>query len=681
MSFRLQRSENSISEEKPKGSSFFKGIWLFALLAAAFLIGFSFQRGCQADRKTSFDSKQNENADLIQADSSEPGQNPSKVDDSGTFIPRIPARQLFASPFRKDYKISPDGEWVSFLELAGNRFDLSVQRLGSEKTQRLTEFYSQEPQSYFWANDERLVFMTDPIGDENWQMHGVSKYGGSVVKLTPDQGERAYLIDALENEPQIILVGMNARDAKVFDMYRLDVYSGRKEMIEQNPGGVTRWLTDHQGVLRVSLGNGMRYRENANSEWKDFPTSSAANQSSPLFFTPDNEDLYVASNFQRDKMAIYILDTDTGNLQNLVFEHRNFDVYSMEYSRKSKRPTRITVEAEKPIAYVLDERHQTLRERIRQKLSITDFEIYDSSRDENRMLIKTKSDLNHGKCYLFDVQRDEATLLFDYSPWLKSKYMANMEPIKYETSDGITIHGYLTLPKGSAGVNLPTIIYPHGGPWTRDVWRYDPAVQFFANRGYAVLQMNFRGSAGFGKAFLQAGYKQWGFAMQDDITDGVLWLIEEGITDPDRIAIYGSSYGGYAALAGLAFTPDLYQAGVMVSGISNLLTLLEEAPPYWEPFKNSMYSRIGHPIDDYELLKAASPIFHADKIEAPLLVAHGRNDVRTRYEQGAEMVNVLRTRSAEVEFIQFEAEGHSFKSMESLAAFYDALEKFLEEHL
>ena len=259
--------------------------------------------------------------------------------------------------------------------------------------------------------------------------------------------------------------------------------------------------------------------------------------------------------------------------------------------------------------------------------------------------------------------------------------MANTKPIQYQSKDGLTIHGYLTLPKDSAGVNLPTIIYPHGGPWTRDVWRYDPTVQFFANRGYAVLQMNFRGSAGYGKAFLQAGYKQWGFAMQDDITDGVLWLIEEGIANPDRIAIYGSSYGGYAALAGLTFTPDLYQAGVMVSGISDLKRLLNDTPEYWEPFKNSLYLKIGHPIEDEELLRAASPIFHTDNIEAPLLVAHGWHDVRTRYWQGADVVKALRERGAQVEFIQFDAEGHSFKNMESLTKFYDQLEDFLERHL
>ena len=259
--------------------------------------------------------------------------------------------------------------------------------------------------------------------------------------------------------------------------------------------------------------------------------------------------------------------------------------------------------------------------------------------------------------------------------------MAPMTPVQYIARDGLTIHGYLTLPAGSDGKNLPVVINPHGGPWARDTWGFDGEVQFLANRGLAVLQMNFRGSTGYGRAFWEAGFKQWGLAMQDDITDGVKWLIEQGIADPERIGIYGGSYGGYAVLAGLAFTPDLYACGVDYVGVSNLFTLLETIPPYWELGRQMMYEQIGHPDKEKELLKAASPVFHAERIRAPLFVAQGANDPRVKKAESDQIVEAMRKRGVDVEYMVKDNEGHGFLNEENRFDFYRAMERFHAKHL
>ncbi|MFI5171192.1 MAG: alpha/beta hydrolase family protein, partial [Chitinophagales bacterium] len=266
-------------------------------------------------------------------------------------------------------------------------------------------------------------------------------------------------------------------------------------------------------------------------------------------------------------------------------------------------------------------------------------------------------------------------------PWLKEEDLAQIKPVSYKSRDGLTINGYLTLPVGSDGKNLPVVINPHGGPWARDSWFLNPEVQFLANRGYAVLQMNFRGSTGYGKKFMEAGFKQWGKNMQNDISDGVHYLIEQGIADKNKIGIYGASYGGYAVLAGLTFTPELYACGVDYVGVSNLFTFMETIPPYWEPYLEMMYEMVGNPESDKELLSESTPLFHIDKIKAPLFVAQGAMDPRVKKSESDQIVNALREKGIEVEYMVKENEGHGFSNEENRFEFYNAMEQFLEKYL
>jgi dipeptidyl aminopeptidase/acylaminoacyl peptidase len=324
--------------------------------------------------------------------------------------------------------------------------------------------------------------------------------------------------------------------------------------------------------------------------------------------------------------------------------------------------------------------YQTIESQLATKDEIV---ITSTNEAEDRFIIRTFSDRTLGNYYYYDTKLGKVEQIAEVSPWLKKEHLAEMKPIQYTTRDGLVIQGYLTLPKGREPKKLPVVINPHGGPWARDVWTFNPEVQFLANRGYAVLQMNFRGSTGYGRKFWEASFGQWGLKMQDDITDGVNWLIEQGIADPKRIAIYGGSYGGYATLAGITFTPDLYACGIDYVGVSNLFTFLGSIPSYWEPYRKMLYEMVGDPNkpEDKKRLEATSPVFHVQRIKAPLLIAQGAKDPRVNKNESDQMVEALRKRGVEVQYILKEEEGHGFNNEENKFEFYRAMEEFLAKHL
>ena len=304
-----------------------------------------------------------------------------------------------------------------------------------------------------------------------------------------------------------------------------------------------------------------------------------------------------------------------------------------------------------------------------------------TNEDEDLFVVRAVNDRTRPVFYLYDVKSGDLTKLADSAPWLKADDLAEVKPIEYKSRDDLTIHGYLTLPKGRVPKNLPVVVNPHGGPWARDQWGFDPETQFLANRGFAVLQMNFRGSTGYGRKFWEASFKQWGQTMQNDITDGVNWLIDQGIADPKRVAIYGGSYGGYAVLAGITKNPDLYAAAVDYVGVSNLFTFMNTIPPYWKPMLDMFHEMVGDPEKDKQLLRENSPVLNADKIKTPLFVAQGAKDPRVNINESNQIVDALKKRGVDVEYMVKENEGHGFHNEENRFAFYEAMEKFLEKHL
>ncbi len=602
-------------------------------------------------------------------------------------MPRvIPMKDFFRNPETLSFRLSPDGQYLAFLKPWQTRLNVHVQKIGEDQVNRITGATERDIAGYFWASNSRIAYVQDKGGDENFRLYAVNIDGSEEKDLTPFEKVRVQLIDDLKDDDEHVLAGMNKRDPRIFDTYRINVLTGEMEMIAQNPGNIVGWQTDHDGKLRVAttsdgVNQSLLYRDTEKDDFQVLATTSFKETLSPLFFTFDNKNLYVASNIGRDKTAIYEYDVKGKKLTTLLYENPDVDVENLLRSNKRKKVTAVAFYTDKMQYHFLDEERAKLQQDIESRLPGFEVSLTNMSRDETKALVYAGSDRTLGAYYFYDLATSDFRKLADVGPWLVEAELAEMKPITYTSRDGLTIHGYLTLPQGLKPSKLPVVVNPHGGPWARDVWGYNPEVQFLANRGYAVLQVNFRTSTGYGRQFWEAGFKQWGLKIQDDITDGVQWLIDEGIADTKRIAIYGGSFGGYATLAGLAFTPDLYACGVDYVGVSNLFTLIKTIPPYWEPLRQMFYEMMGDPEKDKELYEKVSPIFHADNIKVPVLVAQGANDPRVNKAESDQIVEALKKRGIEVVYMVKENEGHGFQNEENRFDFYRAMEKFLGKHL
>ncbi len=602
-------------------------------------------------------------------------------------MPRIiPMEDFFKNPEKAGFTLSPDGEHLASLQPWESRLNIHVQKVGEESAVRITDATERDITSYFWTSNGRIAYVQDKGGDENFRLYAVNIDGTEWKDLTPFEKIRVGLIDDLEDDPEHVLIQMNRRDVRFMDAYRINVLTGEMEMIAENPGNIVGWQTDHDGKLRIAttsdgVNTSLLYRESEKEPFETLATMSFKETLAPLFFTYDNQNLYVSSNLGRDKAAIYQYDVKNKELNNLIYEHSEVDVNILLRSDKRKTVTGVAYFTEKREFHFFDETRKEYQDDLESKLPGYEVTLANMNREETRAVVRAYSDRSLGAYYLYDTDTLDLTKLAEISPWLNEDELADMKPISYTSRDGLTIHGYLTLPRGKKPENLPVVINPHGGPWARDYWTYNPEVQFLANRGYAVLQMNFRTSTGYGRKFWEAGFKQWGLKIQDDISDGVKWLIDEGIADPERVGIYGGSFGGYATLAGLAFTPELYACGVDYVGVANLFTLIKTIPPYWEPLRAMFYEMMGDPEKDKELYERISPLFHADNIRVPVLVAQGANDPRVNKNESDQIVEALKKRGIEVEYMVKENEGHGFQNEENRFDFYRAMERFLGKHL
>ncbi len=600
--------------------------------------------------------------------------------------PAVPLRDFFKNPQAALFQVSPSGAYLACLKPFENRMNVFVQKRGEGEMQRLTGEKDRDIAFCAWKSDDLLIFVKDFGGDENFHLFSIGRDGQGQKDLTPFPGVRAQVIDPLRDDENHVLVGLNKRNPQVFDAYRLNVRTGELTLVAENPGNIVGWTTDHAGVIRIAtttdgVNSTMLYRDKDGEPFKPVITTSFRESLSPVFFTFDNQNVFALSNIGRDRAAVVTLDPRTGKELDVLFAHPFVDAGAPTYSRKRKVLTGVTYTSWKSEWVALDEESAAVREKLRRHLPEGDIAITSSNRNEDVVVVYLASDRSSGRYYIYDVASDKLQDLGSLTPWLKEDEMAPMRPICYTSRDGLAIHGYLTLPVGREAKNLPVVVNPHGGPWARDEWGFNPEVQFLANRGYAVLQVNFRGSTGYGRKFWEASFKQWGKTMQDDVTDGVKWLVSKGIADPKRVAIYGGSYGGYATLAGVAFTPDLYACGVDYVGVSNLFTFMKTIPPYWKPMLDMVYEMVGDPEKDKDLLTSASPVFHVDKIKAPLLVAQGAKDPRVNINESNQIVEALKKRGVDVEYIVKDNEGHGFHNEENRFAFYEAMERFLAKHL
>ncbi len=600
--------------------------------------------------------------------------------------PLIPMEDFFKNPETAAFNISPNGKKLAFMKPWERRMNVYIRDIESGEEKRITSATERDVAGFFWKGSDRIVYMQDKGGDENFHVYITDSEGAVSRDLTPFDGVKAGVVDDLEEDPKHMLLNMNKLNPEVFDVYRCDLDTGELTLIAENPGNITGWLTDHDGRLRAAyetdgVNCSVLYRASEDKPFEKLITTNFKETFIPLMFNYDNKKMYIASNLERDKTAIFAFDPDANKTEELIFEHPDVDVASLISSKKRKVITGAVYTTDRSYYHFFDAERKELQDTLEALFPGKNVAVRQMDDEERRVIFSIYGDRTRGTTYLYDRETKKLDKLADLAPWLKEEHMAPMMPIQYKSRDGLTIHGYLTLPSGVASKDLPVVVNPHGGPSARDTWGFDSEAQFLANRGAAVLHVNFRGSTGYGKAFWQAGFKQWGRAMQDDITDGVHWLIEQGIADKNRVAIYGASYGGYAALAGAIFTPDLYACAVDYVGVSNIFTLLDSIPPYWEPFREMEYEEIGHPEKDKELLTAISPVFHADKIRIPLLVAQGANDPRVKKAESDQIVEAVRKAGKDVVYIVKDNEGHGFHNEENRFDFYRAMEQFFRKHL
>ncbi|MBL0128006.1 MAG: S9 family peptidase [Flavobacteriales bacterium] len=599
-------------------------------------------------------------------------------------------KDFFKNPEKASFQISPNGQYMSYRAPWHNRMNVFVQKMGDSTATQVTHDTIRDIGGYFWKGD-RLVYSRDINGDENFIVFSASMDGSDAKALTPQSGVRAGTLDRLHNiagMEQNILIQMNQRNPQVFDPYLCNINTGElKPLFDNSKDNFEGWITDHAGVIRMATKTDgtdqvVYYRATEKDPFVEYMRTGFKDSWSPLLFTFDNANLIVSHNLNgRDKTAVVEWNLAEKKETKVIYEDKDYDVSNVNYSQKRKVLTMVTWTGWKEERKILDEVTKGLYDKLASKFEGYEYWIYGENDEETMFMVWAGNDRQPGKYYFYDATADKLKEVATLRPWINEDHMAEMKPITYTTRDGLTIHGYLTLPVGREAKNLPVVVNPHGGPWARDDWGFNSEVQLLANRGYAVLQMNFRGSTGYGREFWEKSFKEWGKTMQDDITDGVEWLKKEGIADSSRIAIYGGSYGGYATLAGVTFTPDLYACGVDYVGVSNLFTFMKTVPPYWEPFKKMMYEMVGDPKTDSLLMRDASPVFFVDRIKCPLFIAQGAKDPRVNKDESDQVVAALKARGIDVQYLVKENEGHGFHNEENRFDFYGAMEKFLDQHI
>lgn len=613
--------------------------------------------------------------------------------------PLLDRNLFFGDPQISGGQLSPDGAYIAFMRpLEGTR-NLWVKKRDADFSEALpvTNRTDRPIQGYFWSRDGKyLLFVMDQGGDENFNIYALdpSQAKAGVIpqarNLTNLKEVRAIIYHISRKDPDLLFVGLNDRDKSWHDLYSLKISTGELKKIRENNNRYTSWIFDHNDLLRLAS----RSKENGDNElWllgagrkeKIIYEWGLMETAYPIAFHKDNKRLYfVSDKGDVDKAQLYLMDVNDGkktfiekdpldkaDFGGLSISEKTLEIISTSYTDDFTR------------VYFKNKEFEEHHNHIKSKLGNVEISFFSGTANEDFFLVSAFSDVKPSSIYLYDMKTRE--LKFQYAPRaeLPVEHMSPMKPIHYPSSDGLMIPAYLTLPKGFGEKNLPLVVMPHGGPWARDYWGFNTYSQFLANRGYAVLLVNFRASTGFGKAFLNAGNKQWGQLMQDDITWGVKHLIEKGIVDAKRVAIFGGSYGGYATLAGLAFTPDVYAAGVSFVGPSNLLTLLNSIPPYWEAGRKVFHERMGDPntAEGKQQLMRQSPLFSAHKIKSPLMVVQGQNDPRVKKAESDQIVIALRDRGFPVEYLNAPDEGHGFARPENNMAFIAAMEKFLAKHI
>jgi dipeptidyl aminopeptidase/acylaminoacyl peptidase len=598
--------------------------------------------------------------------------------------PLIPREVLFGNPERARPQISPDGTQLGYLAPTDGVLNVWIRTLGKADDRPVTADKHRGIRNFRWQYDNKHILYTQDVGgDENWRLYQTDIASKQTRDLTPFEKVRVDVVAYEWNFPDTILVQMNKRDPKLFDVHRIDLNGGKIELDTENPGDVQSWQADNALQIRGAQaqtddgGTIVRVRDDVKSPWRELirwgPDETFG---SVTGFSPDNKSLWVTTSLGVNAARLLEIDIASGK-RRVITEDAQFDVNSTINNPKTNALEAVSYTKQRTEYVFIDPKVKADFE-ILQQVRSGDIDEISQSLDDSKWIVGYSSDDAPEYWYLYDRAARQTMLLFSNRPQLEKYTLSKMTPIEFIAKDGMKLYGYLTTPAGMEPKNLPMVIFVHGGPWGRDEWGYNRYAQWLSNRGYDVLQVNFRGSTGYGKQYVNAGDRQWAGTMHTDLLDGKNWAVKRGVADPAKVCIMGGSYGGYATLAGVAFSPDAFACGVDIVGPSNLNTLLKTIPPYWSTLLATFRKRMG---DSEEILKHQSPLFRADQIKTPLLIGQGANDPRVNKAESDQIVAAMRKNDKAVQYYVFPDEGHGFARPTNNMAFNAASEEFLAKYL
>ncbi|WP_240755353.1 S9 family peptidase [Pedobacter sp. SYP-B3415] len=599
----------------------------------------------------------------------------------------IAVNDFFKSQDRALYKVSPDGRTLSYLKLQDNLQNLFVEDIASGKVTQVTSLEGRGVRFYLWVSKNELIFYRDQPLHSGAEMYIVNKNEGKPRKLSGDPKAKIRVLEDQLIDNKFLLVASNKRDSTVFDVYKLNITNGSLALAAKNPGNIAHWIADSDGRLKLAIASDgvnetLLFRESENAPFKPVIKSSFKNTLVPIGFAGKKGlTIYAISNINRDKNALIELDMTTGKEKRVLFYSDTLNVVEGQYSMAKAQVEYVVAETWKRQKHYLNAEAKAFYGKLDELLPKTELKIMARDKNENVFVLRTFTDRNPGSYYLYTADQHKLKKLADINSSIREEEMCEMKPVSFVARDGLKVNGYLTLPQGSRKEKLPVVVLPHNGPRSRNGWGYDAEVQFLANRGYAVFQINYRGSDGYGKQFMTAGFKEWGKKIREDVIDGVNWLVAKKVADKKRIAIYGTGFGGFIALNCMADNPELFVAAASNSGVVNLFSYLKSIPPFWKTSLQMYYEIVGNPVTDVDYMRAVSPVFHSDRFNKPLFIAQNAKDPRVSPGETIQLVKELKKRNIPVTYLEKDEGSFLEKKEEGRKRFYAALEQFLKENL
>ncbi|TSJ42773.1 S9 family peptidase [Mucilaginibacter corticis] len=598
----------------------------------------------------------------------------------------IPVSEFFKIPEKTAFKISPDGKFISYLKKYNGKQNICIQAIEDEENMMATSFSDFSVRGdYTWTYDDQILFTQEKPGDEHPMM--ALDLNTQKTRVLLSEGKASIrILNKNRQTPDIITISLNKRDSANFDVYRLNIKSGELQTYLVNPGNITEWLVDADANIRLikatdGVDETILYRPNDKAKFKPIIRNNFRNYVRPIAFSGIAQNFYALSNVGRDKTAFVEINAVTGQETRVIYADKNTDIQRVDYSKGKSRLELVAWDDAKPKKHFFDPEIKEVYQTIYKQLSGYEVNITDRDSAERKFIVQSYTDRNRGSVYLFDRINNKLTKLADYSG-IDPNALCEKKAISYTASDGTLINGYLTLPHTDQQTNLPVVVIPHDGPFgMRDSWNYSSEVQFLANRGYAVFQVNYRGSSGYGKVFYSAGFKEVGGKIQQDITDGVNWLIANKIANPKKIAIYGRGFGGFSALYAITFNPKMYNCAIVQNGLINLFTYIKTAPAYYKPILQKMYATIGDPEKDADLLRSISPVFHPEKPTVPLLFFQDYKDQRANISEVNHYIRELQKHNPAVKYSLNKYERGSQGGENRRMQNYADIEKFLDANM